>query len=187
MMWSTVLSTFGFIFLAELPDKTALAALILATQFRARDVILGAWLAFLVQTIVAVVAGHALTLLPARPVHFAAGIGFLIFAWMAMRRGEEEFEVKHDPASRVPVWLKCFLVVFAAEWGDLTQLATAALIARTGQTLAVAIGAVLALWTVTVLAALTGSQMGRFLSPRALKLASAALCAIVGIAIIATS
>jgi len=187
MLWSTVLSTFGFIFVAELPDKTALAALILATQFRARDVILGAWLAFLVQTLVAVLAGSVITMLPARPVHYAAGVGFLIFAWMAMRRGEEEFEVEADPESNVPVWVKCFVVVFAAEWGDLTQLATAALIARTGQPLAVAVGAVLGLWTVTVLAALTGSQMGRFLSPRTLKIASAVLCALVGVAILVTA
>ena len=37
-----------------------------------------------------------------------------------------------------------FLIVFAAEWGDLTQLATAALVARTGKPLPVAAGAVAA-------------------------------------------
>jgi putative Ca2+/H+ antiporter (TMEM165/GDT1 family) len=48
-----VLSTFGVVFVAELPDKTALASLILATRYPARQVVVGAWLAFLVQTAVA--------------------------------------------------------------------------------------------------------------------------------------
>jgi putative Ca2+/H+ antiporter (TMEM165/GDT1 family) len=46
-------STFGVVFVAELPDKTALASLILATRYPARQVVVGAWLAFLVQTAVA--------------------------------------------------------------------------------------------------------------------------------------
>ena len=48
-----VVSTFGVVFVAELPDKTALASLILATRYPARQVVVGAWLAFLVQTAVA--------------------------------------------------------------------------------------------------------------------------------------
>jgi len=48
-----VLSTFGVVFVAELPYKTALASLILATRYPARQVVVGAWLAFLVQTAVA--------------------------------------------------------------------------------------------------------------------------------------
>jgi putative Ca2+/H+ antiporter (TMEM165/GDT1 family) len=55
-----VLSTFGVVFVAELPDKTALASLILATRYPARQVVVGAWLAFLVQTAVAVTAGSVL-------------------------------------------------------------------------------------------------------------------------------
>jgi Ca2+/H+ antiporter, TMEM165/GDT1 family len=80
-----------------------------------------------------------------------------------------------------------FLVVFVAEWGDLTQLATAALVARTGQPLAVALGAIPALWTVTVLAALVGSQASRFLTPTRLNRASAALFAVVGIIVLVTA
>lgn len=59
-----VFSTFGVVFIAELPDKTALASLVLASSYPARQVVVGAWLAFLVQTAVAVVAGSALALLP---------------------------------------------------------------------------------------------------------------------------
>ncbi len=185
-----LLSTFGLIFVAELPDKTALASLALATRYRAHDVIVGAWLAFLVQTVVAVLAGRVLQWLPARPVHLAAGVGFLVFAVLAFRRHEEEEllaegrEVIQTSRRRLPPWRASFLVVFAAEWGDLTQLATAALVARVGEPLSVGLGAVGALWAVTVLAVVAGAQMGRLLAPHVLSRASGALFAVVGCVVI---
>ncbi|HEV2651459.1 MAG TPA: TMEM165/GDT1 family protein, partial [Rhizomicrobium sp.] len=121
-----MLSTFAVVFIAELPDKTALAALLLSTKYRARDVIIGAGLAFVVQTIVAVAAGSVLTLLPVKPIQIASGLGFLVFAVLALRRKEDEKVPTEDPAapgkSKRPIWLVAFLVIFAAEWGDLTQL-----------------------------------------------------------------
>jgi len=183
-----IASSFGIIFLAELPDKTALAALILATQYRARPVILGAWLAFLVQTLVAIAAGSLLTLLPAAPMRVASGIGFLIFAFLAFRRNQEEDILEEGKAAQSrtnrPAWLASFLVIFAAEWGDLTQLATAALVARNGHALSIGIGAVLALWAVTLLAAYTGAQLGKYLKPKLLNWVSGALFALIGLYII---
>jgi putative Ca2+/H+ antiporter (TMEM165/GDT1 family) len=190
---SLVLSTFGIVFVAELPDKTALASLVLATQYKARHVIAGAWLAFLVQTAIAVGAGSLLHLLPAKPIHIASGVGFLIFAVLALRRKaeteliSEEDAVAKERRQRHTAWLTSFLVVFAAEWGDLTQLATAALVARTGAPLAVAAGAIPALWAVTVIAALLGSQAGRYLTPTLLNRASAALFTAVGVVVLITA
>src|ERR1700744_4717622 len=90
---SLAISSFVVIFLAELPDKTALAALILATRFKARDVVLGAGLAFTVQTIIGVAAGSVLTLLPVLPIRVASGLGFLVFAYLAYQRaGQDEAE-----------------------------------------------------------------------------------------------
>ena len=150
-MLAVIATTFGIIFLAELPDKTALAALALATRFRVRDVIAGSWLAFLVQTLVAVAAGGALSRLPTRPIRVVAGVGFLVFAVLAWRRDEGDAEADEvgaantAAASRRPAWVSCFLVVLAAEFGDLTQLATAALVAQTRAPVAVGIGALAAL------------------------------------------
>src|ERR1700709_1947915 len=142
-----ILTTFGLIFIAELPDKTAIAALVLATKYKSRDVILGAWLAFVVQTLVAIVAGSFLTLLPTLRVRVAAGLGFLISAIMAFRRKEEDEEKEEEEIYRAEtrtkkrkqVWLTSFLIIFAAEWGDLTQLATAALVAQNKHPLSVGI------------------------------------------------
>lgn len=193
MMFSVLLSTFGIVFVAELPDKTALASLVLATRYKTRYVIVGAWLAFLVQTAVAVGAGRLLHVLPAKPIHILSGLGFLVFAVLALRRKEEE--ALHEEVAQVAKeqrfahapWMTAFLVVFAAEWGDLTQLATAALVAHTGDAVAVAIGAVAALWTVTVLAAVAGSQASRLLPTAALNRASGVLFAVVGVAVLASA
>jgi putative Ca2+/H+ antiporter (TMEM165/GDT1 family) len=187
--FSLIASSFAIVFVAELPDKTALASLVLATRFKARHVIAGAWLAFLVQTAVAVAAGSVLTLFPSQPVHLLAGFGFLVFAALAFRRNEEaelrdeQEEIKHY-SDRWPPWLTSFAVVFAAEWGDLTQLATAALVARTGQPAAVAIGAIAALWCVTVIAVVIGTRLAKILSPVILARLSGALFAAIGVVII---
>jgi len=188
-----VLSTFGIVFVAELPDKTALASLVLATHLPPRQVVVGAWLAFLVQTLVAVLAGSVLQLLPVQPVRIAAGLGFLLFAVLALRRNvEQEIEqerqdVETGRGRRSPPWLASFLVVFAAEWGDLTQLATAGLVAHTGRPLEVGLGALAALWVVTVLAATTGARLARLLRPEVLNRVSALLFTVIGLFIIVTS
>jgi putative Ca2+/H+ antiporter (TMEM165/GDT1 family) len=186
-------SAFAIVFVAELPDKTALASLVLATHLPPRQVVIGAWLAFLVQTIVAVLAGSVLQVFPAEPVRIAAGLGFLVFAVLALRRDvkdeleQEQRDVQTGRGRRSPPWLASFLVVFAAEWGDLTQLATAGLVAHTGKPLEVGVGALAALWAVTVLAATLGSQMSRVLTPTLLNRLSAGLFAVVGVFIIASA
>jgi putative Ca2+/H+ antiporter (TMEM165/GDT1 family) len=184
-----ILSTFALIFVAELPDKTALAALILATRFRARDVVLGAGLAFTVQTIIGVAAGSVLTLLPVLPIRVASGVGFLIFAYLAYRRSGENEAEKETAGIRggTSAWLSSFLVIFAAEWGDLTQLATAALVAQTRQPISIGIGALLALWAVTLIAAYSGSKLGKLVKPKVLNQVGTVLFAVIGVVIIVTA
>src|ERR1700744_2231000 len=83
-------TVFGTIFLAELPDKTALAALVLATRHRPAPVFLGAAVALAVQSLVAVLAGSLFGLLPPRIVHIAAGLVFVVSAVLMWVRGPEE-------------------------------------------------------------------------------------------------
>jgi len=193
LSFSIILSTFAIIFIAELPDKTALASLVLATRYKPTQVIIGAWLAFLIQTIIAITAGSFLSLLPAQTVHLAAGIGFLIFAYLAFRRKEEAIqqqeqkELSQLAPKPKPAWLISFLFIFAAEWGDLTQLATATLVARIGHPFSIFIGALTALCTVTVLAAISGSYLSKFLTPKRLNILSGVLFTIIGIGIIVTA
>jgi len=64
-----------------------------------------------------------------------------------------------DSAGRV--LLTTFVVVFLAEWGDLTQILTASLAARFHAPVAVGLGAGLALWSVTALAVLASRPLRR--------------------------
>src|SRR5580704_17208410 len=84
------LSTFGLIFLAELPDKTAIGTLILATRNHAWVVFISVALAFVVQNMVAVLFGSLFGLLPPHIIHMASGLLFLVFAVMMWTRRQEE-------------------------------------------------------------------------------------------------
>lgn len=182
-------SVFVLIFLAELPDKTALATLVMATRNHPLGVFIGACSAFVVQSAIAVLAGSLLTLLPPLWVHRAAGAMFLVFAVMMWRKKDEDGE--ESAAAGASSWLKAtgasFMVVFVAEWGDLTQLATAALVARYGQPLLVFFAATLALWSVTGIGVLAGHHLKRFVNPQRLERFAAILFAVVGVFIIASS
>src|SRR5215472_14603234 len=89
-------SIFAVIFVAELPDKTAMASLVLATRHRAMPVLLGAAAALAIQSLVAVVAGSLLSMLPARAVHIGSGVLFLISAIVMWRKHEEGPEAGKD-------------------------------------------------------------------------------------------
>jgi putative Ca2+/H+ antiporter (TMEM165/GDT1 family) len=183
-----LVTVYGVVFIAELPDKTALAALVLATRHKAMPVFLGSAAALTVQTLVAVAAGQLLTLLPARPVHVVAGVVFLISAIVMWIRHEDADMVRPDDSKMTGFWgstWTVFGIVFIAEWGDLTQLATGALAARYAAPVAVFLGATAALWTVAALATFVGSRVGKLLSGSLVQRIAATLFALVGVALVA--
>ena len=187
MSLSLFATVFGVIFVAELPDKTALATLVLATRHRALPVFLGASLALTVQSVVAVLAGSLLSELPARYVHLGSGMLFLICAvlmWIRKPEGNEAKEGAGEPG----FWRALstvFAVVFIAEWGDLTQIGTAAFEARYHAWLTVMIASVVALWCVAALAVFVGNRAGKLLDPRITQMVAALLFAGVGVVLIA--
>jgi putative Ca2+/H+ antiporter (TMEM165/GDT1 family) len=182
-------SVFGVIFVAELPDKTALAALVLATRHKALPVFLGTALALTVQSVVAVAAGGLLSMLPPRPVHIGAGLLFLVSAVVMWRRRADDEGDETDGKHRGPptFWRSfgtVFSVVFIAEWGDLTQLGTAALAARYKSPIAVFTGATVALWCVAALAVFVGNRAGKLLDPDVTKRVAAVIFALLGAALL---
>jgi putative Ca2+/H+ antiporter (TMEM165/GDT1 family) len=181
--WTLLASVFGVVFVAELPDKTALAALVLATRHRPVPVFLGAASALTIQSAVAVAAGHLVSLLPARPVHVFAGALFLLSALLMWRRGNDEAEEGASRDGAAGFWRSTWLVfgvVFIAEWGDLTQLATAALAARYRSPFVVFAGATLALWAVTGIAVFVGHRAGKLLDPDLTRRIAAVLFGVIG-------
>ncbi|MDF5717931.1 MAG: TMEM165/GDT1 family protein [Rhizonema sp. NSF051] len=181
------LSTFALIFVAELPDKTAFAALFLATCHHPFAVFLGAAGAFVIQSFVAVAFGSLLSLLPPQIVHVAAGILFLVFAVMMWRREEPSIaeEVECDPKQKASRFyqsvVSAFMTVFIAEWGDLTQLATATLQAKYHAPLIIFASSTLALWLVTAIGVIVGSQVKKFIQPKLLQRTAATAFTVVGI------
>ncbi|MEV7385847.1 MULTISPECIES: TMEM165/GDT1 family protein [unclassified Streptomyces] len=152
---------FGVIFLAELPDKTALAGLVLGTRYRASYVFAGVAAAFLLHVVLAVAAGSVLTLLPQQIVHAITGVLFLGgAAVLLMKKGEEEEEIR-KPADQ-SFWKVAgtgFMLILVAEFGDLTQIMTANLAARYDDPLSVGLGAVLGLWAVAGLGIVGGKAL----------------------------
>jgi putative Ca2+/H+ antiporter (TMEM165/GDT1 family) len=175
--------TFLAIFVVELPDKTFLATLVLATKYRPVLVWIGVGLAFAVQTVVAVLLGHAVSFLPEEVVQAAAGLMFLAGAVILVRegRGHQQAEAKDSAPSGPEVHglravVASFLVLFAAEWGDLSQLLTISLVAKYEAPVSVFIGALGALLVVSGLAVLVGRQLQRFVKLHVLHYVGASVC-----------
>jgi putative Ca2+/H+ antiporter (TMEM165/GDT1 family) len=183
-----ILSVFGVIFIAELPDKTALAALVLATQMDAAAVFIGGALALAVQSLVAVTAGQLLSLLPPRAVHIGAGVLFILSAIVMWRRKEEDDDNKGVQAKEPPTFWKAvgsvFMVVFIAEWGDLTQFGTAALAARYRAPVPVFVGATLALWSALAIAVFVGNRAAKYLDPTRTQKIAAVVFAGIGLLLV---
>ncbi|PKW07555.1 Putative Ca2+/H+ antiporter, TMEM165/GDT1 family [Streptomyces sp. 1222.5] len=154
---------FGVIFLAELPDKTALAGLVLGTRYRASYVFAGVAAAFLLHVVLAVAAGSVLTLLPQQIVHALTGVLFLGgAAVLLLKKDEGEEEIK-KPADQ-SFWKVAgtgFMLILVAEFGDLTQIMTANLAARYDDPISVGLGAVLGLWAVAGLGIVGGKALMR--------------------------
>ncbi|MFF3909998.1 TMEM165/GDT1 family protein [Streptomyces sp. NPDC001848] len=162
MISITVLAlVFGVIFLAELPDKTALAGLVLGTRYRASYVFAGVAAAFLLHVVLAVAAGSALTLLPQRLVHAVTGVLFLGgAAVLLLKKGDDDEEIrKPEDQSFWKVAGTGFTLILVAEFGDLTQIMTANLAARYDDPLSVGLGAVLGLWAVAGLGIVGGKAL----------------------------
>lgn len=167
---TVALTALALIVPVELPDKTFVATLVLATRYRPLLVWIGVGLAFFVQTLVAVTAGGLLTRLPHRPVVAVAALLFLVGAIVLLRgaakadteeaESEHEFEAKVRPGvTGLRAVGASFGVLFLAEWGDLSQLLTAGMVVRTKDPVSVFVGALLGLLIVSGLGALLGRAL----------------------------
>ena len=188
MNWPLFVSTFSLIFIAELPDKTAFATLFMATRGRPGAIFAGVALAFFVQCAVAVAFGGLIAALPEKWVSFGAGLLFLAMAIKTWRGRDDESELDDgagQAGSSRSDFLKsawsAFMVIFVAEWGDITQLATATIAARERASLfTVFIASLAALWAVAAAAIVAGRKLGQVVPAKRIKVASAIGFAAVG-------
>ena len=178
---------FGAIFVVELPDKTFIATLVMSTKMRPLFVWIGVGLAFLVQTGIAVGIGKAASFLPEQLIHTVAALMFVIGAIILFREArsadedepgqEDEFAAKADSSAHgFKVVATSFLVLFAAEWGDLSQLLTISLVAKYDDPVSVFLGAWGALLAVSGLAVIVGRLLLQRVRLSVLHYVGAAVC-----------
>lgn len=162
---------FPIIFVGELPDKTMFASLVLATKGRPLQVWIGAAAAFVVHVVIATTVGVAVfAVLPKAGVDAVVAGMFLFgagYAWL--EAGKSEAELADREASRHGAAVTAAIVIFLAEWGDLTQVLTANLAARYHDVVAVGTASILALWAVAALAVASGQTVLRFVSVRVVR------------------
>src|SRR5579872_5807711 len=174
--------TFGIIFVAELPDKTMIATIVLASKHRPLPVWIGAAVAMVCNSALAVGAGRLLELLPHRAVEavvaalFAAGSLYLVLTREAA--AENQGEKRADAAtSNRNVALTAFGVIIVAELGDLTQILTANLAAHYHQPWSVFVGATVALVCVMAIGVVGGRALLRVLPLAVIRKAAGAILA----------
>jgi putative Ca2+/H+ antiporter (TMEM165/GDT1 family) len=197
--WVTAaLAAFVVVVPVELPDKTFVATLVLATRFQPLPVWLGVTAAFGVQCLVAVVAGRLLGLLPDRPVKFGVAALFAIgsvILFLGARKADLE-EVRNEQAyqakignrsSRLRAFGTSFVILFAAEWGDLTQILSASLVAAGRPAGAVFIGSWVALATVAAAGVILGRVLLKHLRLSLIRYLGATVCAALAVFTLVTA
>ena len=159
------------VLVAELPDKSMFASLVLGTRFNPRWVFLGVASAFVIHVVIAVLAGSLLTLLPGHVLEFVVAVLFLLgalYLWWSSRGGDEEAdevgEASTGQATKLTAYATSFVVIFIGEWGDITQILTANLAAKYDSPVLVGIGAVIGLWAAAVIAITAGQTLLRYIS-----------------------
>jgi putative Ca2+/H+ antiporter (TMEM165/GDT1 family) len=152
--------------IAEIPDKTMIATLIMGSKVRPLYVWIGTSIGFVVHMAIAVLAGKLLLLLPHTALEVVVALLFLGGAAYLLFGSEEEEEEKGEqeaeqekPGTAFKVAFGAFWVIFIAEFGDLSQILVANLTAKTGDPWATFVGSSVAL----VAVAGAGAYGGRML------------------------
>lgn len=181
-----LISAFFLIFFSEIGDKTFFIALLLALQRPKGAVFAGTFGALAVMTVISVGLGRVLheidELFPELgiPLDDILAVALLVFfgvqtlanAAEANETAEEEKEEAQEVVAGLNadskvlgLILSTFVLVFAAEWGDKSFLATIAL-AAASDPLGVIGGAVTGHGAATIIAVVGGSFLGKYLSEK---------------------
>lgn len=186
MEWMTVaLTAFVLVAPVELPDKTFVATLVLSTRYPPLAVWLGVVAAFAVQAGIAVVAGQLLSALPEQPVQLVAAALFALGSAVLIKQARAPVEADEgeyvDPAAAPRTGWRAaatsFVVLFTAEWGDLSQLLTAGLVASGKPALPVFFGSWAALACVSGAAVLLGRVLLKRVRLSLVRYLAAGVCA----------
>ena len=203
-MIQAFLVSFGVIFVAELPDKTMFATIVLASKYRRPWAVLaGVCLAMAAHAVLAVFIGEALRRLPQRPVQLCVAALFAV-GGIIMLRSDDDDELGGEstdgqqidggqtsddtraagrPTASVGAVIGASaLVIGLAEFGDFTQLATVGVVAKYGYPVAVALGSIIAHAVVGGLAVAAGTWLQQRLPVRVIQRAAGLMFIVFGMA-----
>jgi Ca2+/H+ antiporter, TMEM165/GDT1 family len=184
---------------SELGDKTFFIAVILAMHHPRRLVFIGVTAALAAMTILSVLFGQAVSLLPKAYIHYAEIVLFIAFgikllydaskmssaasdtevveeAEAAVKKADLELPKKKTSLAIV---IEAFILTFMAEWGDRTQIATIALAAGNNP-IGVTIGAILGHTLCAAIAVIGGKMIAGRISERQLTFVGGCLFLVFG-------
>lgn len=186
---------------SELGDKTFFIAVILSMKHSRRLVFAGVIAALAAMTILSVVVGQAVSLLPKLYIYYAEVVLFIAFGLKLLYEGmkmlptsacdTEVVEEAKDAVDKAEkqlskqktfwaIILETFVLTFMAEWGDRTQFATIALAAGNNP-VGVTTGAILGHGICTAIAVIGGRMLGGKISEKTLTLIGGFLFILFGI------
>ncbi|AVH62467.1 hypothetical protein CDG77_01925 [Nostoc sp. 'Peltigera membranacea cyanobiont' 213] len=185
--------------ISELGDKTFFIAVILAMHHPRRLVFVGVTAALAAMTILSVLFGQAVSLLPKVYIHYAEIALFIAFgikllydaskmsatsdpevveeAEAAVKKADLELPKQKTPLAIV---IEAFILTFMAEWGDRTQIATIALAAGNNP-IGVTIGAILGHAICAAIAVIGGKMIAGRISERQITFVGGCLFLVFGV------
>lgn len=182
-------ASLSLVALAEIGDKTQLLAILLATRFRRPlPIIAGILAATLANHFLAALAGHGIAgLLDSQPFRVAIAIGFILMGlWTLV---PDKMDEDAAPRDRSSVFLTTLIAFFLVEMGDKTQVATVALGAQYGTTLAavlaVTAGTTAGMMIANVPAVYLGEALVQRISLKLMRALAAALFVALGLWLLA--
>jgi putative Ca2+/H+ antiporter (TMEM165/GDT1 family) len=182
------LGVFALMFVLELPDKTFVATIIMATKAPPALIVLGGSVALVLQMGIAVGAGSLLTFFPAHwkdlvvGLLFVGGAAYLLF--VPESKEEEKGEREASLGSAGGKWkaiTTAFVVIFIGEFGDLTQIQAANFEARLHQPLEVFLASSIALIAVSFLGAYSGKALQRVIPLNRIRMGGGLIFAVLGL------
>ncbi|MBQ1868093.1 TMEM165/GDT1 family protein [Selenomonas sp.] len=177
-----LLASFLVVFLAEMGDKTQFLVMAFTSKYDWKQVFAGMSLGIIVVHSLAVALGAlAGELIPANLMQILASLIFIGFGVWTLRSDDEEEEEAHD--SRFGPLLTVAMTFIVGEMGDKTQFAAMTMAAQyEGAWMAVLLGAVLGMIVADSLGILAGALLHRRLPARQMRLLSAAIFLLFGVA-----
>jgi putative Ca2+/H+ antiporter (TMEM165/GDT1 family) len=185
---------------SELGDKTFFIAVILAMHHPRRLVFTGVTAALAAMTIISVLFGQVVSLLPKIYIHYAEIALFVAFGIKLLYDASKMSSAGSDPEvveeaeaavkkadlelpkkkTSLAIVIEAFILTFMAEWGDRTQIATIALAAGNNP-IGVTIGAILGHAICAAIAVIGGKMIAGRISERQLTFIGGCLFLVFGI------